>query len=99
MRDINDIFKEISKKNNILKKVLLLNDLKNIVNNILEKYGLTSVEVVNIDIKTSTLFLYVENNYIKQEILFKKGSLLKDINKNLINDKIKYIKFTGGANK
>jgi hypothetical protein len=99
MKDINDIIKELSKKNNVLKKVLLLNNLKNIVKNVLDKYSLTSVEVVNIDLKTSTLFLFVENNYIKQEILFKKRKILNDINSNLDLDEIKYIKFTGGAHK
>ncbi|GAB6189554.1 hypothetical protein JCM30566_12940 [Marinitoga arctica] len=99
MKDLNDIFKEISKSNNVLKKILMIKDLEEIIKNTFNKYGLTSVEVVNIDLKTSTLFLYVENNYIKQEILFKKNMILKEINSNIQYDKIKNIKFAGGVKK
>ncbi|KLO25181.1 hypothetical protein X274_00900 [Marinitoga sp. 1155] len=98
MKDFNELFKELSKKNNILKKVLLIKDLKLIVQKVFEKHGLTSVEVVNVDLKTSTLFLYVDNNYIKQEIIFKKKKILEDINNILEQDKIKNLKFSGGVN-
>ncbi|KLO21109.1 hypothetical protein X275_10385 [Marinitoga sp. 1197] len=98
MKDFNELFKELSNKNNILKKVLLIKDLKLIVQKVFEKHGLTSVEVVNVDLKTSTLFLYVDNNYIKQEIIFKKKKILEDINNILEQDKIKNLKFSGGVN-
>jgi len=98
MKDLNDIFKEISQKNNVLKKILMIKDLKETIQKVFDKYGLTSVEVVNVNLKTSTLFLHVENNYIKQEILFKKNRILKEINNNIQYDKIKNIKFSGGVN-
>ncbi|WP_165973933.1 DciA family protein [Marinitoga lauensis] len=97
MQDFNDIFKEVSNKNNVLKKILLMKDLKQIIKKIFDKYGFTSVEVVNVDLKTSTLFLYIENNYIKQEIIFKKKKILRDINNKLKYDKIINIKFSGGV--
>ncbi|WGS64754.1 DciA family protein [Marinitoga aeolica] len=97
MKDFNDIFREISHKDNVLKKVLMIKDLKQIIKNVFDKYGFTSVEVVNVDLKTSTLFLYIENNYIKQEIIFKKKKILKDINDKLEYDKIINIKFSGGV--
>ncbi|AEX84716.1 hypothetical protein XO10_01675 [Marinitoga sp. 1135] len=97
MKEIKDILYELSSKNNVIKKIMLLDEIKNKISAILDKYNFTSVEVVDIDLKTSTLFLYVENNYIKQEILFKKNKLIKEINNSLQIDRIKSIKFTGGA--
>ncbi|SHE53205.1 Protein of unknown function [Marinitoga hydrogenitolerans DSM 16785] len=97
MKELNEILKDLGRQNNVLKKVLMIKDLKNIIKNVFEKYGLTSVEVVNVDLKTSTLFLYVNDNYIKQEIVFKKKRILIDINNKLEYDKIKDIKFSGGV--
>lgn len=99
MKDLNDIFKEVSSKNNILKKIFLIKDLREIVNDVFNKYGFSSVEVINVDLKTSTLFLYVKNNYLKQEILFRKHKIIKTINDRIENIELKNIKFAGGVNK